>query len=412
MVEALHIVGLLCSLLSVALSNIGILIQKYSTQVESHKPLWRRWRLWAGVALNIGSEITLSTTALALAPLALIAPTGGFGIIFNAFLARYGCVCGQKEVLTGFDWAATILLCTGITLIVASGPGSTEATAKPSLSELPARMGQPALIAVYAVAVGAISGWMLLTKLAVLKRWRPSSSSITTTICASATSAMIGCASVISLRIVVIALPDWVVNGVPPPPVSWPALPFMVIFGWLQLYLLNVALTSGQAMFAIPMYLSLICVFISIAAGILFDEFEALVRELSPGEGPSPLYAFMYVGGLVLVLCALAALAFSQKLKAARQRKLTQEEEQHAKMGAANRPRLAQVAPACAPDDALSPRLAQVAPACAPDDALSPTLSPSNLHVQGEAPFQTTFTFPGGAPKQTPNGNANVGLSA
>ena len=72
MVEVLHIVGLLCSLLSVVLSNVGILIQKWSTEVEAGMPLCRRWRLLLGLVLNIGSEISLSSTAVHLAPLALI----------------------------------------------------------------------------------------------------------------------------------------------------------------------------------------------------------------------------------------------------------------------------------------------------------------------------------------------------
>ena len=60
------------------------------------------------------------------------------------------------------------------------------------------------------------------------------------------------------------------------------------------------ALASGQAMFAVPLYLSLICVFLSFMAGLLFNEFSSLIRP------PLPLYLVLYILGLCLVLGALA----------------------------------------------------------------------------------------------------------
>jgi len=312
MVEALHIVGLICSLVSVVLSNIGILIQKYSADVEKGKPLCRRWRFWVGFCVNMGSEIVLSTIALNLAPLALIAPSGGFGIIFNAFFARYGCVCGQKEILTRADWAATFMLFGGVLLVAMSGPGSEE-TEQPRLEELPTQMAKPAYLAFTSVAVVCVVTWVLLTHLKRFRKYKPDDSSITTTICASSTASMIGAYSVVFLKIVAIAIPALVTSCETgcemPPPVFWPCIPFLATVGPMQLYLLNVALASGQAMFAIPLYLSLICVFISFSAGILFNEFESLMRA------PLPLYLVLYSLGLVLVMGALAALSYSQWLK-------------------------------------------------------------------------------------------------
>lgn len=322
MVEALHIAGLICSLVSVVLSNVGILIQKYSADVEKGKHICRRWRFWVGFCVNMGSEIVLSTIALNLAPLALIAPSGGFGIIFNAFFARYGCVCGQKEVLTRADWVATFMLFGGVLLVAMSGPGSEE-TEQPRLEELPAQMASPAYLAFSSIAITCVVSWVLLTHLPRFRKYKPEDSSITTTVCASSTASMIGAYSVVFLKIVAIAIPALVTSCQSetgcelPPPVFWPCIPFLCTVGPMQLYLLNVALASGQAMFAIPLYLSLICVFISFSAGILFNEFESLMRS------PYPLYLVLYSLGLVLVMGALAALSYSQWIKARRVSKVS-----------------------------------------------------------------------------------------
>ena len=137
--------------------------------------------------------------------------------------------------------------------------------------------------------------------------------------CASAASALTGSLSVLALKTTIMGISGWAAPvSVFPPPLSICALLFMVIFGWLQLYLLNVALSSGQAMFAVPLYLSLICVFISLLSGMLFGEFASLTR------GPYPLFLVLYALGLLLVLVALSLLAYSQKLKSEGTLKISQ----------------------------------------------------------------------------------------
>jgi len=204
------------------------------------------------------------------------------------------------------------MLSVGVLLVVISGPGSVQADVV-LLEEVPSLLLQPACLAFFAVVLAAVIGWMLLTKTNACAAYKPPNSSITTTVCSACTSAMIGSLSVVSLKLVVMGISGWAATGVFPPPLSVVCLLFLVIFGWLQLYLLNVALSSGQAMFAIPLYLSLICVFISFAAGVVFNEFVALMRD------PVPLFLLLYIAGLLLVLGALCGLAYSQKIKAQRE---------------------------------------------------------------------------------------------
>lgn len=203
--DGTHIAGLMCSLSSQVLSNIGLLIQKFATEYEKDKPLCRRWRFWMGWVINIGSEATLSSAALAMAPLALIAPTGGFGIICNAFLSRYGCVCGTKEVLTKADWIATVMLSLGVIFVAISGPGGVESDVVP-LEDVPALLFTPPCVTFFVFTVVAVATWMIVSKTPYFPSYKPADSSITTTVCAAWTSALIGCLSVISLKIVVMGI--------------------------------------------------------------------------------------------------------------------------------------------------------------------------------------------------------------
>jgi drug/metabolite transporter (DMT)-like permease len=105
------------------LTNIALLIQKYSAQVESGKPLYKRWRFIFGFLLNTGSEIGLSAPASLFAPLSLLAPLGGVAVVVNALLTRFGCVCGIKERLSFLEWLATFFVMCGVALVAFSGAG-------------------------------------------------------------------------------------------------------------------------------------------------------------------------------------------------------------------------------------------------------------------------------------------------
>jgi len=102
------------------LTNIALLIQKHSANVEKGRPLYKRWRFIFGFLLNTGSEIGLSAPASLFAPLALLAPLGGVAVVVNALLTRFGCVCGIKEKLSYLEWVATLCVMGGVALVAFS----------------------------------------------------------------------------------------------------------------------------------------------------------------------------------------------------------------------------------------------------------------------------------------------------
>lgn len=96
--------GMLCSVASTILTNVGILMQKHSAHIERHLCLIYRWRFWVGFTLNLGSEVGLTSTALYLAPLSFIAPLAGLAVVFNAMISRLGIVAGTKETMSYNEW--------------------------------------------------------------------------------------------------------------------------------------------------------------------------------------------------------------------------------------------------------------------------------------------------------------------
>lgn len=202
MLEPLHLLGMSFSLVSILTTNVSILIQKHSAHVEAGRALcprcsqpWR-WRFWCGFFLNLSSEALLSTMALAFAPLSLIAPLGGVGVVFNALLARFGLVCGITEKLALSEWSATLLVLAGVSLAAVSGPGSGEAEKPFDLDAMPVQFAQPAFLVYTTVALLLNVATLLVFHVPRLKTWRPRPNSATEAIVTGSAAASCGAFSV------------------------------------------------------------------------------------------------------------------------------------------------------------------------------------------------------------------------
>ena len=114
-------VGVFLAIASNALTTLGLLVQKQSAHLERHEPLAKRWRLWLGLGINVGSELVLSSIALALTPLSIIGPLGGTCVLFNALFTHFGACGVASHKLRRSQWLATFLVCAGIVSITSSG---------------------------------------------------------------------------------------------------------------------------------------------------------------------------------------------------------------------------------------------------------------------------------------------------
>ena len=314
------VMGMSCSVASTILTNIGILFQKYSADVEKGRPLCKRWRFWLGFALNLGSEAGLTTVALALAPLSFIAPLAGLAVVFNALIARAGFVPGIREKMAFADWLATLCIVVGVTLVAISGPQGTPAAdggADPNrIASLPAALRQPAFIAYAACASATVAAWLFLWKQRCsqrLRRLAPREDSTMAAIGSSLSAALTSAFSVIFLKVIALAVGELASEGIAPTAVVYSSIVCILITAPLQLYLLNMTLASGKATFTIPLYLSLTMLLTSASGAILFDEFSAVARR-----HPRPLWLVVYGCGFFIVLVALAFLSSRQEVKARR----------------------------------------------------------------------------------------------
>jgi len=337
------------ALSSTMLTNVALLIQKYSAKVEQGRALlprlcnrgglqlsrWR-WRFWCGFFLNTGSEAFLSSFALVYTPLALLAPLGGVGVAFNALLARWGIVCGQKEVLSRAEWASTLLVLVGVTSIAVSGPGSQE-NAEITVSDTLDAFRQPVFVALIVCAVtlvvsvvllfhdmprfsfvrsagGSLPCIVLRTRPWFLTAWRPHPGSALCSALCGSSAACCGTFSVIFLKVVMTTLTKADFSA---PLFSAISLVGVATVAPLQLYLLNLSLASGTATFTLPVYLVLIMFFISVSGGVLYDEWSTLSRP------PQPFYLTMYLCGVLLFLSGLSCLAASQQRRHRNTRRFT-----------------------------------------------------------------------------------------
>jgi hypothetical protein len=228
---------------------------KRSADVEVGLPLCKRWRWWLGFVINTGSELTLSTVALTLAPLAIIAPVFGTQVIFSAMIARAGCVPGVKEMMSLCEWICLAGAIAGIALCSAFGPSSETAIL---YEEYQIYLPQGRYLGFLVPAVTLVFCWSLILTNKRLTWLRPKDDSLTTAVVSSLGAGVAGSCSIVSSRIFTTALIwELIVGGntkVLGMWVSWLGVFGLIASAPTQLWLLNYALASGKAAFTVPLY--------------------------------------------------------------------------------------------------------------------------------------------------------------
>ena len=295
-------------------------MQKHSADVEKGLPLYRRWRFWLGFLVNMGSEVGLTTVALALAPLSFIAPLAGLAVVFNAVIAHLGLVPGVKERMGCQEWLATACIMGGVTLVAISGPGGgDESPAQMAVADLPAAFDQLAFHIYAIIAAVIVFAWLVLTEQrcsrTLRERYRPHDDSQLASIGSSFTAAVTSGFSIIFLKVVALGVAEWAGQKIFPPPIVFICLGCLCVSAPLQLYLLNMTLASGRATFTIPLYLSLTMLLTSASGGVLFSEFEFVARR-----DPAPLWLVVYGVAVLIVMVALVWLSSRQEAKAQKSR--------------------------------------------------------------------------------------------
>ena len=159
--------GIAFSVGSTILTNVGILLQKQSADLERSKILCYRWRFWMGMLLNLGSEAGLTTLAMMYAPLSTLAPLAGLGVVFNALLSRSGLISGRKETMGVHEWSATFMIVVGVSLVAVAGPSESAEEAETTaemIAYLPAAFMQPIFLGYTVTATTIVFSWLFVTE--------------------------------------------------------------------------------------------------------------------------------------------------------------------------------------------------------------------------------------------------------
>ena len=301
-------------------------MQKHSADVEKGRPLHRRWRFWVGLTVNLGSEVGLTTVALALAPLSFIAPLAGLAVVFNAVIAHLGLVPGVRERMRRTEWLATACIVAGVTLVAVAGPGGSGEPAdadalEVSVASLPAAFSQTIFHVYAACSATIVVVWLMVSEQRCFprlrERWRPRDDSILASVGSSFTAALTSGFSIIFLKVVALGVAEWLASGAPPTePLVYSCFGALCVSAPLQLYLLNLTLASGRATFTIPLYLSLTMIVTSASGGILFSEFAAVLHR-----APAPLWLVVYCVAVLIVMSGLVVLSSRQERRAQERRR-------------------------------------------------------------------------------------------
>lgn len=270
-------VGVCCALASNACTSLGLLFQEQSAKTEASLPICRRRRLLVGLALNIGSEAVLSSTALAFAPLSALAPMGATSVVFNGTFLHVGVV-GRQRKMRRSQWAVTLLLSGAIAACAIAGEHRAR-----TLDEILLHATRPPMLP---VSIGVLGATTILASIDLCR----CHSSAGSTLVAVALSGL----TIVCFKITILGAVQYVSDGWRVPSGAEVIVPCIVVLPALagfQLYMLNRAL-KGDARFVLPTYTSLSMIVV-------------LTYSVMLGE-----FAYTHVASLALLSCSLPVVVF------------------------------------------------------------------------------------------------------
>ena len=236
---------------SVLMTNVALLIMKRSTATEKDLPLAKRKTFLMGWLLNFISEVAFSNVAIALAPLAMLAPVAGIGIPAAAIFARTGWF-GPKEFLTPIECVGGLITIVGVVLASIFGPKGDE----PVLRDLGAVFGEGVVLAFLLPQFAVAFAWIAVMKYETFEKYRPPEISVIKAFMAAYTSGFLIGISYMFFKIFTLAIKglfqgDVGVLGVP---LLWICVVLIGPNVVAQVYLMNMCLGSGATNFVVPTY--------------------------------------------------------------------------------------------------------------------------------------------------------------
>ncbi|EOD23359.1 hypothetical protein EMIHUDRAFT_442083 [Emiliania huxleyi CCMP1516] len=314
-------VGIGIVLLGCLFNAASLMIMKYSADTEKRKTVFfppRRPWLYLGIALLLISAAGLAPAALALLPLAMVAPFGGVTIVFSALLAATG-VCKVREPLSRAQIVFILAITAGVTLVSFFGPKEEKVITTEILEE---HFKQTAFLAF------AITAWVFLVVFcttqhlpfaaqercrlsAALKRCRLSTKTIA--VGDGFAAALFGAFSQTFLKMVAEVAEVTISQDGEKAGEAWTSwIPYISILGLvvcapMQLILLNLTLRAMPVQYAVPLYQSLLMIATMTTSGLFFKEFSD--EAWACKQDTCGLYPSLFGAGVLIALVGLIGLS-------------------------------------------------------------------------------------------------------
>ena len=258
-----YVWGVVFALASLIVSTIALLIQKHAAVFEAGRPFYKRPRLVTGLLLNLFSEVALSPFAILYAPLSLISPLGGFGMIFNGIFTHFGCICGIRERMKWKGWMSTGLIVLGVGMVAISS-NDPNTSAQWTARELEDRVKSPRSLTTIAACACVVVALLAATR--CLKGW-------TNALARACSAGIMGTLSVFWVKILMNIFADTPNDAIELLVLGSACL----VFGApMQVVILNNALRLHAATLVIPIYLSTMTISMALVGGVVFDELSSM----------------------------------------------------------------------------------------------------------------------------------------
>lgn len=115
--------GIVLATIGAFVSALGLVLMRASAKYDKHLPWYKRPKLGISIFLMMFVNTALDTVAMAVAPLAVVAPIGGVTIVATMLYARLG-VAVPRESVSLKQWTAVCIVVFGVALVDVYGPKS------------------------------------------------------------------------------------------------------------------------------------------------------------------------------------------------------------------------------------------------------------------------------------------------
>mgnify|MGYP001310218203 CR=1 FL=1 len=270
-------VGFASAVLSSFGSTAALMVVRLSTEREKKLPFCQRKYFFIGAWSNLLCEVVLTSIALALAPLTLLAPLCGLTIVFGAWFSWIGIFGVKKEKFSIIEGVFMGLTTAGITIAAIYGPKPKEDFTADDLWKTSQRLlDWPHLIY-------GTSGWFLALTWCVIHmfdrcfaRFRPSPQHPISAPISGMSSAWLASYSLCMFKIVMTTLRTVFSGDLVPLRygIFWVSTVGLFPCACLQIYSLNITMGAGGTNYVLPIYASMMVTLTATVGIVIFDDFD------------------------------------------------------------------------------------------------------------------------------------------